>query len=71
MITFSMLLTSFRVLKMIVNHYLIFSNPVVRFFHLHGNWYVIIFEIANWKVQISIISHVLWKIGWRQGKKIK
>jgi len=32
-----MLLTSFRVLKMIVNHYLIFSNPVVRFFHLHGN----------------------------------
>jgi len=37
MITFSMLLTSFRVLKMIVNHYLIFSNPVVRFFHLHGN----------------------------------
>ena len=33
-------------------------------------------EIANWKFyffnfHFAIIAHVLWKIGWRQGKKDK
>ena len=37
------------------------------------NWKV---QIENWKFYFSnlhfaIISHVLWKIGWRQGKKDK